>query len=121
MNAPKKQNNTIREEFSRPVEQLAAKLLPLIAKRKAAGHLPINAGSSFFYELETGWETDLLRKDDEITVVRNSMELEGAFMNPKIKMILVPYYASMTKAAALRICRRFGQGKTVFYEVEHHD
>jgi len=112
---------TIRDEFARPVEQMAAKLLPLIAKRKMAGEIPFNAGASFFYEIDAGWETDMLLHDPAAQSVRNIMELEKAFDDRAVKTILIPYYASLTRAAALRVCQRHNQAKTVFFEVKDYE
>lgn len=98
------------------VKGLASKLLPIVARKKAANNLPVNAGGSFFYELGKGWETDILRKDNDVCTVTNVFELEDAFTDQRIKTILIPHNASITKTIALRVCRRHGQGKTVFYE-----
>ncbi len=108
--------NAVNKEASGPMAKLTAQLLPVIARKKAACNLPKNAGSSFFYEIEKGWEADVLRQDEDVCVAKNTLELEDAFLDQKVKTILIPYDASITQTVALRVCRRHGLGKTIFYE-----
>lgn len=103
------------------IASMAADLLPIIARKRAACNFPIQAGGSYFYDVPSGWQTDALRVDREVRVVRNSFELEDAFVDPATHMVLIPQDASITKTVALRVCRRHGQGKTIFYEVSGHE
>ena len=101
---------------SASVEDIASKLLPIIARRKMARNIPVNAGASFFYEVDAGWETSLHRNDNDISTVTNIRELEAAFIDPIVKTILIPAGSAVSRAFVLRVCRRHGRGKTVFYE-----
>jgi len=103
------------------VNDLTAKLLPVIARKKAASNFPTHAGASFFYELEGGWETRILEKDSEVCKVRSALQLEEAFADPKVKTILIPGDAGITRTVAMRICERHGLGKTVFFEVSQNE
>lgn len=116
-----KPNAAKREDVTRAVERMSAGLLPVVARKKAADVLPVNAGSSFFYEVVRGWETKILKQDEKIYKVRDTMQLEEAFIDTKVRTILIPFDASITKTVALRVCRRHGQGKTIFYEVEENE
>lgn len=100
---------------------MAAQLLPAIARKKAACSFPIQAGGSYFYDVPSGWQTDALLCDRDVRAVRNMLALEDAFLDPETHMIFIPGDASITKTVALRVCRRHGQGKTIFYEVPVHE
>jgi len=103
-------------EYSSRINEIAINLLPIIARKKALKNLPVNAGNSFFYDLEMGWETDLLEKDCDVCRVNRLSELEQAFKDPLIKTIFIPYKAHISRDFALRVCKRQGQAKTVFFE-----
>ena len=91
-------------------------LLPGIARQQAARTFPTRAGFSFFYELDGGWETRILMEDAEVRKVYTSRELEDAFVDTHVKIIFIPAASAVTRTVALRVCRRHGAGKTVFYE-----
>lgn len=110
-------SHVIQDGSWNEVSAMTAKLLPVIARKKIAGDIPVNAGSSYFYEVKSGWETDILRKADDVYIARMPADIESAFEDWKIKTILIPFDASVTKAIAIRICKRHSRGKTVFYEV----
>jgi|GEM_PF-838071 len=95
---------------------MAEKLLPAIARQQAARTFPTRAGFSFFYELDGGWETRILTEDAEVCKVHTSRELEDAFVDANVKIIFIPRTSAVTRTVALRVCRRHGAGKTVFYE-----
>lgn len=97
-------------------EEALAALLPYAARQRAARTFPTRAGFSFFYELGGGWETRILQDDPEVCKARTARDLEEAFMDEKIKIIFIPKVSAVTKSVALRVCRRHGAGKTVFYE-----
>ena len=102
-------------------DSLARKLLPDVARERAARSFPTRAGFSFFYELDGGWETRILMEDTEVRKVRTAMELEEAFMDVRVKIIFIPKSSAVTRTVALRVCRRHGDGKTVFYEGKDHE
>lgn len=95
-------------------------LLAHIARRRAASRYPVQAGGSYFYELESGWELDVLRDAAEVTKVHTIFQLEDAFVDINARIILIPAGATVTKTVAIRVCQRHGQGKTIFYEVNNH-
>ncbi|MBI4030319.1 MAG: hypothetical protein HY370_01455 [Proteobacteria bacterium] len=99
-------------------EALARRLAPVLVRRSAAAPLPERAGSSFFYELDQGWETRILLQDSEVYKVYTVLALEESFANERAKVIFIPRASTVTRAAALRVCRCHGAGKTVFYEVK---
>ena len=92
-------------------------LLAYVARRGAARGFPVIAGTSYFYEVQAGWESRVLREDSRILKVYTTFELEDAFASRSGDTILVPIGAAITKTVAQRVCRRHGEGKTVFYEV----
>lgn len=94
----------------------AEALLPHVARQRAARTFPTRAGFSFFYELGGGWETRILQDDPEVCKARTARDLEDAFTDGRVKIIFIPKTAAVTKNVALRVCRRHGAGKTVFYE-----
>ncbi len=96
---------------------MAAEILPVIARKKMASIFPVQAGWSYLYTVSMGWETDVLRLDEDVFTAHNILEFEHAFSNPDIHMVFVPRDSSVTRSAALRICRRSTQIKTIFYEV----
>lgn len=113
--------NRAAGDRSGAMAMLAEGLLPVIARKKIAAGIPVYAGSSFFYEVGRGWESEVLRTDSSVTQARDTLALEEAFMNPAVKAILIPEGSAISKTVALRICRRHGLGKTVFYEVNDHE
>ena len=104
------------KESSSGLEMLARRLLPIAARKKIASGLPVNAGVSFFYDVDKGWETDMLRRDEEICIAYSPEELECALRDTHVKTVLVPYRASITRELALAICKRNNQPKTIFFE-----
>ena len=95
-------------------------ILAQIARRRAASRYPVQAGGSYFYEMESGWELDVLRDAAEVTKVHTIFQLEDAFADQNARIILIPSGAAVTRAVAIRVCQRHGQGKTIFYEVPGH-
>lgn len=108
-----------RKDVPRPVAEMAVRLLPGIARKKAATGFPDLAGLSYLYEVRSGWEGDALRLDPDIQKATTTQALEAAFADPSVKAVLIPADGSITRQVALKICRRHGHGKTIFYEV--HD
>lgn len=102
-------------------EAFAKRLTPVLARRTAASSVPERAGSSFFYELGQGWETRILLQDSEVRKAYTALALEELFMDDRAKVIFIPRASSVTRVVALRICRRHGAGKTVFYEVKGNE
>lgn len=111
----------ISDGISGEDEGLARKLLPEVAHERAVRNFPTRAGFSFFYELDGGWETRILMEDSEVRKVNTSMALEDAFTDPSVKIIFIPKSSAVTRTVALRVCRRHGAGKTVFYEGKDHE
>jgi len=109
------------EEDASSPEMLARRLAPVLARRSAAASIPERAGSSFFYELDQGWETRILLQDSEVHKVYTVLALEEAFLDERAKVIFIPRASSVTRIVALRVCRRHGAGKTVFYEVKGNE
>jgi hypothetical protein len=101
--------------------ETVAKLLPEAARRKAAENFPSLAGASFFYEIGSGWETRILEQDGEVKKVQTVLQLEDAFADLAVKTILTPKSAGITRTAAIRVCKRYGQDKTVFFERPDHE
>ncbi len=110
------ENNIIRDDVSEAVTDMAEKLLPVIARKKAALEAPDTPGASFLYDVKEDWQTDALRQDDRICQVRNTRELEASMDDTDIKAILIPADGAITRAAAMQICSRHRQSKTIFYE-----
>jgi hypothetical protein len=106
----------INDGISEEDNALARKLLPEVAHERAVRNFPTRAGFSFFYELSGGWETRILMEDSEVRKVSTSLALEEAFADPRVKIIFIPRSSAVTRTVALRVCRRHGAGKTVFYE-----
>ena len=102
-------------------DSIARRLLPDVARERAAHTFPTRAGFSFFYELDGGWETRILMEDQEVRKARTAMDLEEAFMDARVKIIFIPKSSAVTRTVALRVCRRHGAGKTVFYEGKDHE
>ena len=102
-------------------DSLAKSLLPNMARQRAARSFPPRAGFSFFYELGGVWETRILMEDAEVRKARTGLELEEAFADAKVKIIFIPKSSAVTRTVALRVCRRHGAGKTVFYEGKDHE
>ncbi len=103
------------------IAKLAAGMLPVMARKRATKTFPVHSGASFFYELDSGWETRILEQDDDVRTVRSTLDLEDAFSDEKVKTILIPDNSSITRHVAMRVSRRHGQGKTVFYEVNESE
>lgn len=78
---------------------------------------PERAGASFFFEVKSGWEIRTLADDESVRKVYTTLGLEDAFHDQTVRTILIPRDSSVTKTAAMRVCGRHGQGKTVFFEV----
>lgn len=106
-----------RKDVSAEVADGAIRLLPAIARRKAARQFPVLAGQSYLYEVAPGWQADALALDHRIVRVESAQALEAAFAHPGIKNVFIPLHAAMTRQAAMTICCRHGHGKTIFYEV----
>jgi hypothetical protein len=100
--------------------ELAARLLPEVARAKAAAKFPLHVGATHFYEVGPGWETRILENDAAVCKTHDSFELEEAFSNPDVSTILIPGGASVSRAVALQICTRHSQAKTVFFEEGDH-
>lgn len=113
-NAAKK--NVTEPAAAEDETSLAAALLPHAARQRAARAFPTRAGFSFFYELDGGWETRILQDDPDVCKAHTARELEEAFTDENVKIIFIPKTSAITKNVALRVCRRHGAGKTVFYE-----
>lgn len=110
------ENKIIRDDVSEAVADMAVKLLPVVARKKAALDAPETPGVSFLYDIKEDWQIDALRQDDRICQVRNTRELEASMDDTNIKTILIPGDGAITKAAAMQICGRHRQSKTIFYE-----
>ncbi|HEY8191163.1 MAG TPA: hypothetical protein VIG74_01970 [Alphaproteobacteria bacterium] len=106
----------ISDGLSPEDEATARRLLPEVARERAVRNFPTRAGFSFFYELDGGWETRILMEDSEVRKVSTSTALEEAFTDESVKIIFIPKSSAVTRTVALRVCRRHGAGKTVFYE-----
>ena len=77
---------------------------------------PTTEGGSYFFDVEPGWETRVLRTDQKVTTVLSVQHLEEAFTDPTVSTIFIPADSSITRTIARRVCQRHGQGKTVFFE-----
>jgi hypothetical protein len=103
-----------------PAEMLA-RLLPGVARLKAASSIPQQIGATHFYDVAKGWETGVLAEDAKICKTYDSFELEEAFANPDVDTILIPGGASVSRSVAVQICTRHSQAKTVFFEEGDND
>ncbi len=93
----------------------------MMARRREAAHIaalePQRAGASFFFEVKSGWELRALTDDENVRKVYTTSGLEDAFHDQTVRTILIPRDSSITKTAAMRVCGRHEQAKTVFFEV----
>ncbi len=93
----------------------------MMARRRETAHIsslePERAGASFFFEVKGGWEVRALVDDENVRKVYTTSGLEDAFHDQTVRTVLIPRDSSVTKTAAMRVCGRHGQGKTVFFEV----
>jgi hypothetical protein len=96
-------------------------MLRQIAGKKLTVQSPLVSGASHFYEVAGGWETDIFKGSRNVKLVMNVRDLEDAFLDTGVRTIFIPRQASVTRNVALRVCRRHGQGKSVFFEVENHE
>lgn len=95
------------------------------ARRRETAHQPVgepqSAGASFFFEVKGGWEVQALVDDVGVRKVYTVSGLEDAFHDQTVRTILVPCDANIHKNVAMRVCKRHGRGKTVFFETGSDD
>jgi|JI10StandDraft_1071094.scaffolds.fasta_scaffold07652_13 hypothetical protein len=113
-----KPDNIARDEAD-PLQ----KDLRLSGRRKATSMAmePRQVGASFFFEVRSGWEVQALSDDSGVRKVYTASGLEDAFHDKTVRTVLIPCDATLNRTVAMRVCRRHGDGKTVFYEIRDCD
>lgn len=96
-------------------------LLHMVARRHKAEGAPQQVGASFFFEVKPGWEVRALSDDLNVRKVFTVSGLEDAFHDKTVRTVLIPRDAAVGRNTALRVCRRHGEGKTVFFETDPQD
>ena len=97
-------------------DQSPDELMRMVARRRETALEPQRIGASFFFEVKGGWEVRALVDDLNVRKVYTVSGLEDAFHDQTVRTILIPHDSSVGRTAAMRVCRRHGQGKTVFFE-----
>lgn len=69
------------------------------------------------FEVEQGWESDMISRDKTIVVADTLLSLESALRDPESKVIFIPVDALMTDADVEKLCQRNAIIKTFFREV----
>lgn len=72
---------------------------------------------SDIYQIQEGWQREILTNDPAITIAINAREFEDAVRAQDISSIFVPHNASLTQEIAERILNRNPLSKTVYWEV----
>ena len=99
-------------------DQSPDELMRMVARRRETALEPQRIGASFFFEVKGGWEVRALVDDLNVRKVYTISGLGVAFHEQTGRTILIPHDSSVTKTAAIRVCSRHGQGKTVFFEIK---
>jgi hypothetical protein len=100
---------------------LAKKVVEAIGRTHLTNGKPATEGGSYFFEVKPGWETRVLRDDSKVTTVLSVVHLEEAFTDPTVATVFIPSDSSITRTVARRVCRRHGNGKTIFFEVSAYE
>jgi hypothetical protein len=100
---------------------LAKKMVEAIGRTHLTSGQPAIEGGSYFFEVKPGWETRVLRDDSKVTTVLSVTHLEEAFIDPTVTTVFIPSDSSITRSVARRVCRRHGNGKTIFFEVAGYE
>ncbi|MFN3828226.1 MAG: hypothetical protein ACK4NR_11455 [Micavibrio sp.] len=96
-------------------------LLRMVTRRQKAEGAPQQVGASFFFEVKPGWEVRALADDLNVRKIFTLSGLEDAFHDKTVRTILITRESSVSRNVAIRVCRRHGQGKTVFFEIDPQD
>ena len=98
----------------------ASWLMPVLGRRKNPSGMMGPDGANF-YELRSGWETEALMQDCDVRKVFHNFDLEQALTDKRVKTVFVPLSSTVSRPVARRLCRRYGEGKTVFFEVKNDE
>lgn len=78
-------------------------------------------GGAFYFEVRAGWETRILRDDNNVTTVLSLLHLQEALRDGTILTVFIPGDAVIGRDRARDLCRVTGYGKTVFFELSQDD
>lgn len=90
----------------------------LAARHSLAVGLPSYLGGCHFYEVLPGWQKGIFDEDHKARVVETAWDLEDALEAGGVDTVYIPLSSTLTQATARRICARFTQAKSVFFEIE---
>ena len=71
---------------------------------------------SDIYQVQEGWQREILINDPAVTTVMSATEFEEAVRAPEISSIFVPHNAAVTQEVAERILNRNALLKTIYWE-----
>lgn len=72
---------------------------------------------SEIYQLQAGWQKEVLANDDDVVIAMSSTEFEDAVIAPEVSSILVPCNAALTQEIVERILLRNSLSKTIYWEI----
>lgn len=84
------------------------------AMERACRFLP--HGSRLF-EIEQGWESTVICRDESVAVVDTLLLFESALRDPERKVIFIPMGALISDHDIEKLCQRNAIAKTLFKEV----
>jgi hypothetical protein len=97
------------------LEKMAAVVAQQNAMERSCKFLP--HGSRLF-EIEQGWESLTVSRDEGVAVADSLLSLERALRDPENKIIFIPLGALMTDQDIEKVCQRNAAVRTIFKEVK---
>ncbi len=91
-------------------------LLRRLSRQTLADFYLGNINGSDIYQVQAGWQQEILSHDSDVVVVNTGTEFETAVASSECRSIYVPKKAVITQEIAERILQRNPLSKTVFWE-----
>lgn len=91
-------------------------LLRQLSRQTLDGAYLGTVNGSDIYQVQTGWQREVLAVDAAVTSVSTVAEFEDAVISEKVASIFVPKAAALTQAIAERILLRHPLSKTIYWE-----
>jgi hypothetical protein len=98
------------------VEYAADKILPAVAKVRLSKNKMQKIGACQLYDIAEGWEKQTLLRDEMVSKVFTTRDLDRALRHPDQELILIPRQSGINRKAVTQLCERNTLVKTIYYE-----
>lgn len=92
-------------------------LLRILSRKTLEDMYLGSVNGSDIYQLQQGWQREIIAADPAVCVVMNTTDFEQAVISPDVSSIFVPHNAVITQELVERILLRNPLSKTVYWEV----